>query len=366
MRILLFSRAFSPAIGGIERFAETLAQQLGERGHTVNVVTRTVVEGREPERPYRVERRPSLDRLLALARSADIVHANGLSLRGVGLGLSTRRRVVVTHQGHQAVCPAGACMPTHGRCSTGPSVGPCRGCPERGSRATVDVHAHHAACTRIVAANVSVSEYLRARLGLPRSRTIYSPVSGEAFAAATDAKGEDGLVVFAGRLVAEKGLDVLLRALALVPDARLEVVGDGPMLSSYRDLTQELGLSLRVTFAGAQPFAGVADAYARAAVVCVPTQCEEAFGFAAAEAMAMSRPIVVTPSGALTELGADDQGFVTATRGVEDLAAMLESAIRDEEERARRAAAGHAFASEQFHVSSAAAAYEVTYQEAVA
>ena len=365
MRILLVSRAFTPAVGGIERFAESLAGWLARRGHVVIVVTRTETDGREPEWPYRVVRRPSAERVLALARSADVVHANGLSLRGVGLGLVSRRPTVVTHHGHQAVCPTGLCMPRQGACTAGPPLGPCGGCPERGLKGAGDVRLHDAA-SRTVAENVAVSDYLSSRLRLPRSRMIYSPVSAEAFAAATDSAGGDGLVVFAGRLVSEKGLDLLVRAIALVPDARLEVVGDGPMLRDFRGLVDELGLSVRVSFLGSQPFAGVADAYRRASVVCVPSLWDEPFGFVAAEAMAMQRPLVVTPSGALSELCADRRGFVAGDRTATALASSLTEALADEEERARRAASAREFAKRALSADRAGLAYESLYEEVVA
>lgn len=361
MKVLLFSRAFPPSVGGIERFAESLARWLSDRGHAVCVVTRTESDGPEPRRPYRVVRRPSVERVLSLARWADVIHANGLSIRGVGLGSISRRSIVVTHAGHQAVCPTGLCMPTHGFCTAGPMPGPCDRCPERGVKGTVDVRIHGVA-SRVVAANVAVSDYLNARLGLPRSSRIYSPVSGDAFAAGTDRAGEGGLVAFAGRLVVEKGLDVLLRALALVPDARLLVVGDGPMMPAYRDLTQELGLSLRVSFLGSQPFDGVAQAYARASVVCVPTLCEEAFGFAAAEAMAMGRPLVATPSGALTELCSDARGFLADDRSPQALASTLKEALGDEVERDARAERGREFARDWFTQDRAGSEYETVYE----
>ena len=348
----------------MERFAEALASRLTDQGNAVCLVTRTEAEGSEPDRPYRVVRRPSAERVIALARSADVVHVNGLSLRSVGLGVASRRPTVVTHQGHQAVCPTGLCMPRRGDCTAGPTLGPCAGCPERGLRSALDVWVHSVGCLAD-AANVAVSDYLRSRLGLRRSQTVYSPVSDAAFAAATDAAGEDGLVVFAGRLVAEKGLDLLLRAIALVPDAHLEVVGDGPMLSTYRDLVEELSLSLRVSFLGSQTFDGVAAAYARASVVCVPTTCEEAFGFAAAEAMAMRRPLVVTPSGALSELCADGRGYVAADRAPRTIAASLQAALDDEEDRARRAGSAHAFALERLTTDRAGAAYQGVYESVI-
>lgn len=364
MRILLSSRAFPPAVGGVERFAESLAAWLVERGHTVRVATRTEGTGTE-DHAYQILRRPSSTRLHETARWADVVHVNGLSLRGVGLGFAAWRSTMVTHHGHQAVCPTGNCLPLQGTCTAGPTRGPCRVCPERGVKGEVDVRVHAAVCGR-VAANVAISEYLLSRLRLPRARMIYNPVSPAAFDAATAEPGQDGLVVFAGRLVREKGVELLLRAISLVRDARLEVIGDGPMMPAYRDLVAELGLSSRVSFLGTQPFAGLAAAYARAGIVCIPSLFDEPFGFVAAEAMAMGRPLVVTPSGALAEFCDDDRGFVAVNRDPRSIAATLQAALADGEERARRAARGRSFALEHLTLERSGAAYEALYAEAAA
>jgi glycogen(starch) synthase len=195
---------------------------------------------------------------------------------------------------------------------------------------------------------------------------IYNPVSKAAFDAAASGPGDDGLIVFAGRLVREKGLDRLLQAIMLVPDARLEVLGGGPMLPIYRDSAADLGLSSRVSFLGSQPFAGIAGAYARAGVVCVPSLWEEPFGFVAAEAMAMRRPLVVTPSGALAELCADERGFVTPDRDPASIASTLEAALSDDVERVRRAERAHAFAQERLTLERSGDAYETLYDEVAA
>jgi glycosyltransferase involved in cell wall biosynthesis len=225
------------------------------------------------------------------------------------------------------------------------------------------VVAHRTACRR-ADANVAVSEYLRSRLGLPEGRVIYNPIASAAFDAATAASGEDGLITFAGRLVAEKGFDVLLRALEFLPEARLQVVGDGPMATAFRDLTRKLGLSLRVSFLGAQPFEGVADAYARASAVCVPSTWDEPFGYAAAEAMAMGRPLVVMPSGALPELCADDRGFIAMSKDPTSLAAVLQQALHDRDEAIARAHRGRTFAADKLAADPVGHAYENLYREA--
>jgi glycosyltransferase involved in cell wall biosynthesis len=131
----------------------------------------------------------------------------------------------------------------------------------------------------------------------------------------------------------------------------------------YRDLADELGISLRVSFLGSVGFDGVAEAYAQASVVCVPSAWDEPFGFAAAEAMAMHRPLVVTPSGALVDMCAKGRGFVAGDRDPAALAATLREALADPEERLDRAARGRDFAVESFDADRVGTAYEALYEE---
>ena len=76
--------------------------------------------------------------------------------------------------------------------------------------------------------------------------------------------------------------------------------------------------------------AELGELYADAAVVCVPSAWQEPFGYAAAEAMAMGRAVVATPSGALPELLADGRGFVAAELSTrEALAGHCDEALED-------------------------------------
>ena len=118
----------------------------------------------------------------------------------------------------------------------------------------------------------------------------------------TSGPAKSELVAFAGRLVDLKGLDVLIRALALVPEARLEVIG-GPsgLWPKWKELADRRGVGKRVHYLGSKGLNEVLERYPRAAVVCVPSLSEEAFGYAAVEAMATGRAVVATPRGALPE-----------------------------------------------------------------
>ena len=120
------------------------------------------------------------------------------------------------------------------------------------------------------------------------------------------AAGAQYLVGYVGRLDAHKGVDVLLDALALLPDATVEIVGEGPQRSSLEQRAADLGLSARVRFVGAAKRAEIADVYRRLDVIVVPSRTtrswKEQFGRVAAEAMSVGTPVVASASGSLPEV----------------------------------------------------------------
>ncbi len=330
MKVALYSRVFAPAVGGMERFAEDLADWMAARDHSVTVLTRTPgAADADRHKPYRVVRdsRPSIT--ASTLSNADVVHVNGLSVKAIARALVSKHRPVVTHAGYQAICPVGLAWSTSGRCDIAVRTADrCSVCPQKGlaGRANVGLHRAGAAAATV---NVCVSRYLAERVNVPRSVTIYNPVSDRAFKVELGSHKQDDVVVFAGRLVAEKGLDVLLQAVAMLPGVRLRIAGDGPMRSVWQRLAAEIGLGDRVEFLGAMSLAELGELYADAAVVCVPSAWEESFGYAAAEAMAMGRAVVATPSGALPELLGDGRGFVAAASTPEALTVSLHEALED-------------------------------------
>ena len=111
-------------------------------------------------------------------------------------------------------------------------------------------------------------------------------------------------LVFVGALRRVKRLDVLLRALVDLPDARLAVVGDGDQAGKLRVLARSLGLDARVHWAGARPHHQVPDWLAAADAVVLASD-REGTPTILTEAMAMGRPVVATAVGGIPDLVGD-------------------------------------------------------------
>ena len=111
-------------------------------------------------------------------------------------------------------------------------------------------------------------------------------------------RGDGRTLLFVGRFRYYKGLQYLIAALALLPEARLLLVGTGPMEAQLRRQVQSLGLDDRVQFISGVPDDRLPDYYAQADVFVLPA-CErsEAFGLVLAEACASGLPCVSTELG---------------------------------------------------------------------
>jgi rhamnosyl/mannosyltransferase len=99
-------------------------------------------------------------------------------------------------------------------------------------------------------------------------------------------------LLFVGRLVYYKGLDVLLEAM-VENDLRLVVVGDGPMRARWEARAAELGVAERVRFLGAPDDQELRAIYhASTALVLPSTAPSETFGLVQLEAMACGKPVI--------------------------------------------------------------------------
>ena len=162
------------------------------------------------------------------------------------------------------------------------------------------------------------------------------------------------LILFAGRLVADKGADSFVAACALalpaLPGWRALMIGadrfrPGPGETRFLASLRPAAAVARVELAGYQPHASVLEAMARAAVVVVPSRWPEPFGLTALEAMASGAALVCSGRGGLADLVQGAAAMVDPDRP-EAIAAALRRLAGDAPERARLAAAGCARAAE--------------------
>ncbi|MCC7176730.1 MAG: glycosyltransferase [Bryobacterales bacterium] len=115
---------------------------------------------------------------------------------------------------------------------------------------------------------------------------------------------------FVGRLVREKGVDLLLEALALLAgngfEARATICGAGPMAGRLRQLADELGVADRIAWTGALPHEDVPRTMRSLDALVLPSRqahgWKEQFGHVLIEAMAMGIPVAGSSSGAIAEV----------------------------------------------------------------
>jgi glycosyltransferase involved in cell wall biosynthesis len=135
-------------------------------------------------------------------------------------------------------------------------------------------------------------------------------------------------IVFVGRVAPEKNLDVLVRAVALLPaelSATLTIVGDGEMIPKLTALAKELGLEDRVKFLGFVSDERKQEALTNATVFAMPSTAELQ-SISSLEGMASGLPVVAADSMALPHL-IDGNGYLFAPGDVDDLAAKLTTVL---------------------------------------
>ena len=161
-------------------------------------------------------------------------------------------------------------------------------------------------------------------------------------------------LLYVGSLWNVKGVDVLLRALAELkarphaPAVRLEVAGDGPERAALHALASQLGLENSVRFHGNVPRAAVANLYAHADILCIPS-LSEALPTVALEAMLMGLPVVGSDTGGIPELvEAGVTGLLATPGDASALAACLAQAAASPGKLAAFGAAGASRVRSQF------------------
>ena len=326
LRVLLLNDYDRP-IGGAERLTAALATGLVARGHEVRVFSssasgpaaggfadarcfgtegplRAALEVANPSAVWR------LRRLLASYRP-DVVHARLVltQLSTAILPLLAEWPAIYHATWYRAVCPTGTKrLPSGEQCARRPGrVCLSEGCtpvwkwaPLMAQRALL--RRWFGVFDRVVANSAHVRRELVAD-GLRCDEVIWNGVPTRPARPALEGPPR---VLFAGRLVREKGVDVLLEAFArvvrAVPQARLDVAGDGPLRSELEALARARGLERQVEFLGHLDGEALEQRAERAWVQAVPSQWAEPFGLVVAEAMMRGTAVLASDLGGPAEV----------------------------------------------------------------
>lgn len=366
MRILFWNNAYLPHIGGVEIYTARLAAGLIARGHEVEVIAQRLPgdpdeEVRDGVRVRRFDFLAALqgdpaqrfvamktltDAIAAVKRAfqPDIVHVN-LADAGPYFHLRTRAAhpsaTIVTFQ-------AALQQAAHG--------------PNSVIGGIVATAARVVAVSRFGADNIAAFTAARRE-----DIAVVAPgVPPEDFIPA-ERPPADPTIVFLGRLAPEKGCDIAIRALALLPPpARLLVIGDGPERERLGALADFLGVAGRVRFAGAVDDATRLTLMRTARALVAPSLHEELFGMIAVEGALMGLPVIASCTGGLQEIVAPgDTGFLVEKGDFAAMAAHLADLVNDPRRAHEMGQAGRRRALDLYTRDIMADAYEALYRDAV-
>lgn len=301
MKILFSSYHFAPDVGGIETVSALLALEFVRVGHEVRLITTTQPEdGRSW--PFAVLRKPSCNALWREVRWCDVFFQNNISLQTLWPALLKRKPLVIAHH-TWLTAPDG----------------------------------HTTWQTRLkrlasrFAENIAISRAIASHVGTP-SVVIGNPYDDATFRLHPEVPRERELI-FLGRLVSDKGVDLLLDALGkLFKDGCrpfLTVVGSGPEDAALHRQAAALGISDQVEFTGAQKGEALARSLNRHRILVVPSRWAEPFGVVALEGIACGCLVVGSKEGGLPE-AIGPCGVTFRNGDSEELATALRRLLDDE------------------------------------
>jgi glycosyltransferase involved in cell wall biosynthesis len=324
-------------LGGAERVISHLANHWAGRGDTVHLV---MLAGADQPQYYHIAPEVRLHHLNLMGRSRGLLDAMSANIRRIGhlrevlndVDLDVLISFITTSNVLATIAARSLRVPViiSERSST------------VDARLALPWRLARRACYRFADGIVFQTERARAAFtgaAPARSVVIANPVPLPAEPCAADSAE---VITAAGRLVPEKGFDLLLEAFAMVaarhPGWRLEIWGDGPERRNLESLRDKLGLRSRVRLPGTTAEPG---AWTRSGAVFVLSSRYEGFPNALCEAMAAGHAVVATDCrfGPREVVTHDQDGLLTSPGDAGALAAALDRLLGDKALRQRLAAA---------------------------
>ena len=197
---------------------------------------------------------------------------------------------------------------------------------------------------RVIVCSNSVKWELESHFNLPHDKVTVIPngveisnfnlnINREEVKRRYGIKPNERIVLFIGRLVPQKGVDTLIKAVPLIVqrhrDAKILIAGDGWSRTYLEELAKSMGLGDHVRFLGFISDWELADLMVAADVLVVPSVYEP-FGIVALEGMAAGTPVVATNIGGLSEIIEHDKtGVLVYPRNPESIAWGVNRVLSD-------------------------------------
>jgi len=326
LRLALLTPDWTPN-GGIATYVRSVSAALADAGHSVLVLHGDASDGVAPPgveisrlRSYHHAASgplaeacvpDAMEQLLAFR--PDVVHAHGVN--NIPLERSVLAEFATTKTFHVFdFCPSGtkyhhatdractfptsaACVARQGylRCSLSKRPGVWWSQYRRADR----LNQHNQRIPRVIVASNYVKQEA-VRTGYDAERVDVVPY----FTATPEAVREPRPrhLLFVGRLIREKGIDLFFDALAqMTGEWTCTIVGEGIASAQVRAEARARGLEGRITFAGWLTGAALSAAFAETSIVAVPSRWPEPFGIVGIEAMAHGRPVVAFRVGGIPD-----------------------------------------------------------------
>jgi glycosyltransferase involved in cell wall biosynthesis len=358
MRVLILNSEYPPIGGGAGNACAHIARELARLGQEVTVLTAGYkgLPARQNDEGVRVIRLPGLrrmaDRSTAFEQSLFIFSA---ALLGLPTLLHTRPQIALAFFG----APSGVVTWLWSLFFSLPYVVCLRGGDVPGFR-PYDFERYHRRLAlllrhvwRRAAAVVANSQGLRdlGKAFEPKVPIVVIPngVNLEKFKVA-ERSWQPPHLLFVGRVVYQKGLDLLLDALGELKEKgwTLDIVGDGPRKEKLQAQARALGIFDRVNFLGWQNGDGLVRRYAQANLFVYPSR-HEGMPNAVLEAMACGLPVLASHIAGNEELVTHKEtGLLVPTEDATALCAALSELLPDSEMRERMGAAGRKHVEAQY------------------
>lgn len=207
-------------------------------------------------------------------------------------------------------------------------------------------------------------------------QTVYNGVDLERIKPSRPFRGGHGQkVLFASRLIAKKGADLIVEAAIEIsrrdPDVEFTVVGDGEQLPALQQVVTEAGIAARVRFTGFLPHQEVIRVMADSDLFVLPCRVapdgdRDALPTVLLEAMAVGLPCISTPINGVPEiLDQGRTGLIVSENDSSGLAAAIEQLLRDPDGRRRMGVAGRRKVERKFDLCSSTARLRDLFELAV-